>query len=377
MKKVLYISTRDPFSGRYSGDVIRSVKIINILKKKFHVDVVYLGNKPTKQDKSVFSFTPSNILIKIFNCLISLINLRPIQFGLFFSKEMKKFIDENSHNYEIIFFQHIRSSQYLPANYYGTTILDMGDLYSDNYIQTYKILNYFNPLKYIYFIESIFVKKTEAKIFSSFDKILLFSEDEVNKVKKIYGNKIIKVSESIEKIYKKISFSDKKIRILFVGNLNYLPNILACRDFIKNILPILNKKNSKIKFSIIGNISKKDKFFFLKNKNVEILGSKKNIKQYVKDSFCGIANLSIATGIQVKVLQYMSYGLPVICSSKVASNFKNSVLTYNSSKEFVKKLLYLKNNKLFWNRFSKKSHIFVKKFKWENIHKQYLKITII
>ena len=36
---------------------------------------------------------------------------------------MKKFIEENSHSYEIIFFQHIRSSQYLPKNYYGTTIL--------------------------------------------------------------------------------------------------------------------------------------------------------------------------------------------------------------------------------------------------------------
>ena len=170
MKKILYVSTRNPFSGRYSGDVIRSLKIINILKKKFQVDVVYLGNKPTKQDKNIFSFTPSNIIIKIFYCLISLINIKPIQFGLFFSKEMKKFIEVNSHNYEIIFFQHIRSSQYLPKNYYGTTILDMGDLYSDNYTQTYKILNYFNPLKYIYFIESIFVKKIETKIFSSFDK---------------------------------------------------------------------------------------------------------------------------------------------------------------------------------------------------------------
>ena len=377
MKKILFVSTRDPFSGRYSGDVIRSLKIINILKKKFQVDVVYLGNKPMKQDKNIFSFTPSNIIIKIFYCLISLINIKPIQFGLFFSKEMKKFIEENSHSYEIIFFQHIRSSQYLPKNYYGTTILDMGDLYSDNYTQTYKILNYFNPLKYIYFIESIFVKKIESKIFSTFDKILLFSENEVSKVKKIYGKKIIKVSESIDKIYKKISFSKNKIRILFVGNLNYLPNILACRDFIKNILPILNKKNSKIKFSIVGNISKKDKILLLKNKNVEVLGSKKNIQQYIKNSFCGIANLSIATGIQVKVLQYMSYGLPVICSSQVASNFKNSVLTYNSSKELVNKLLYLKDNKLFWNKFSKKSYLFIKKFKWEDIQKQYLKITVV
>ena len=57
MKKILFVSTRDPFSGRYSGDVIRSLKIINILKKKFQVDVVYLGNKPTKQDKNIFFYS--------------------------------------------------------------------------------------------------------------------------------------------------------------------------------------------------------------------------------------------------------------------------------------------------------------------------------
>ena len=78
---------------------------------------------------------------------------------------MKKFIEENSHSYEIIFFQHIRSSQYLPKNYYGTTILDMGDLYSDNYTQTCKFLNYLNPLKYLYFIESILVRKLKLKFF--------------------------------------------------------------------------------------------------------------------------------------------------------------------------------------------------------------------
>ena len=86
MKKILFVSTRDPFSGRYSGDVIRSLKIINVLKKRFHVDVVYLGNKPIKPDKNIFFFTHS-IIIKIFYCLISLINIVSIQFGLFFQRK--------------------------------------------------------------------------------------------------------------------------------------------------------------------------------------------------------------------------------------------------------------------------------------------------
>ena len=85
----------------------------------------------------------------------------------------------------------------------------MGDLYSDNYTQTCKFLNYLNPLKYLYFIESILVRKIETQIFSLFDKILLFSKNEVNKVKKIYGKKIVRVSEFIDKIHKKFYFLKK------------------------------------------------------------------------------------------------------------------------------------------------------------------------
>ena len=377
MRKILYISTRDPFSGRYSGDVIRSLKIINTLKKKYNVDIVYLGEKKLNNgNNNIVSFIRPNIFLKFFYCLISLIKIQPIQFGLFFSKNMKDYIQDASNNYEIIFFQHIRASQYLPENFYGTTILDMGDLYSENYKQTYKYLSFLNPMKYIYFLESIFVKRVENKIFSIFDKVLLFSKNEVKKVQGKFNQKILKVDESIEKIHKKISYSPKKNKILFVGNLNYLPNILACRDFIKNILPQLNKLMPEIRFCIIGNIKNRDKILLSRNKNVEIIGSKKEIIKYVKNSFCGLANLYIATGVQVKVLKYMSYGLPVICSNLVAANFDNNVLNFNSNHDLVKKISDLKNKKIIWEKFSRKSYSFVKKYKWKKIQIQYFKMLI-
>jgi len=43
MKKILFITTRNPYSGRLSGDVIGSLKIINFLKKKHQIDVITLG----------------------------------------------------------------------------------------------------------------------------------------------------------------------------------------------------------------------------------------------------------------------------------------------------------------------------------------------
>ena len=59
-KKILFITARNPYSGRYSGDVIRAKKIIDFLRKKNSVDVIFLTNKneidSIKNDKTNIFF---------------------------------------------------------------------------------------------------------------------------------------------------------------------------------------------------------------------------------------------------------------------------------------------------------------------------------
>ena len=151
MKKILFISTRNPYSNRYSGDVIGSKKIISVLKRNSKLDIVTLGDKDDLSKNNIFIFKNPNLLIKTISAIKNLFFLQPLQFGLFNSYKMKQFIKNRASDYDLIFFYHIRSSQYLPKNYFGKTIIEMGDLYSNNYNQTFNYLGMFNPLKYIYF----------------------------------------------------------------------------------------------------------------------------------------------------------------------------------------------------------------------------------
>ena len=376
MRKILFITTRNPFSGRYSGDVIRSLKVINLLKKKYSLDIVFLSKKDgfSSNSNNILVFHESNFFLKFFYCIISFLKFEPIQFGLFFSKDMKEYLNQNANNYDCIFFYHIRSSQYLPKSFNGKTIIEIGDLYSDNYFQTFNNLNILNPLKYIYLLESFLIKNTEKKIFYNFDKIILFSKDEVKKINPFFKKKINLFDECVDVVNKKYKFSKNNCRILFVGNLDYLPNFLACRDFIKKDLPVLKKKIPGIKFTIIGNVNKFKKFLLSSKPEVEVLGFKKDISKYVKNAICGLANLKIATGIQVKVLTYMSYGLPVICSKKVSKNFGSNVLNFNNNDELHKIIYELKSNKIKSNKFSQKSLKYSKSLNWKKISLKYLKL---
>ena len=125
---------------------------------------------------------------------------------------------------------------------------------------------------------------------------------------------------------------------------------------------------------MIGDISKINKVLLSSHKRVKFLGVEKNIDKFIKGSFCGLANLTISTGMQGKILSYMSYGLPVICSKKVASNFNKNVLSYSDDNELINKIVSLKNNKKVSTLIAKKSLRFINNFTWKKIAKKYLSI---
>ena len=154
-----------------------------------------------------------------------------------------------------------------------------------------------------------------------------------------------------------------------------MPNILAVKSFIKEILPKLTKELPDVQFEMIGEMNNFNKFFLSSIKNVNCWGKQKSLDKFIKGSFCGLANLEIATGMQGKVLSYMSFGLPVICSKKTANNFNNNVLSYRNEDELITMIKKLKNEKKLSNQISKNSLNFVNKFTWAKIQKEYLKLV--
>ena len=374
MKKILFICPRNPFSERYSGDVIRAKKFIYSLSKNNYVKVISSDFKDSKKKESKLSyegFKEISFFIKIFYIFFSLIKIKPLQLGYFFSPKIKEYVQNNYQNYDIIFFQSFRTAQYMPENKKKKCILDMGDLMSRNYKQTSIRYFFFNPIRIIYYIESLLVKKYENFCFNKFTKILLLSKKEIDCVEKKYRSKLAQISFGVNNINKTYKFHQKNYKIIFIGNIKYAPNKKACFEFANKILPLINKIYPNIEFHIIGEISKIDKFFLKQKPNVKILNKVKNLKPYLDKTICGIANLKIATGIQTKLLTYMLYGIPSVCSQQVAENFdaikESKISFYKNNEEMIKIILKFKRNKNFSLSASKRALKTIRKFKWEKV----------
>ena len=139
MKKILFISPRNPFSGRYSGDVIRAKKFIYFLSRNNYVKVISLDNQNSRKKESKLnyeSFSHPDFISKTYYIFRSLLKFKPLQLGYFYSAKINEYVKNNHQNYDLIFFQSFRAAQYLPKNFKKKTILDMADLVSKNYEQT-------------------------------------------------------------------------------------------------------------------------------------------------------------------------------------------------------------------------------------------------
>jgi len=100
-------------------------------------------------------------------------------------------------------------------------------------------------------------------------------------------------------------------QILFMGSLNYGPNIDAVSLICDKIAPTF--KNN-IKFIVIG----KNPPSFDYPENVEVLGYVDDVKKYLLNSDICICPLRYGSGTRFKILEYMAMGKPVISTSKGA-----------------------------------------------------------
>jgi len=381
MRKILFVSSTPLSKKTFDGKEKRALSILKSLSKKNKVDVICIDQNQSINKKKIHFCNNEirfqiNLFQRFFNTLNSLFHLKPLQNGYFYSKEMFNFIENNKDRYDVIIFHLIRCAQYLPPDFSGMKILEMTDLISIRDQQIIKRLSIINPLKYLYILERFLIKRYEKIVSNKFDKIVFISKKELYEAKKFIDRRKIEVIENIFKVEKNIfKFKSNNNKIIFLGNINYIPNKLACFDFAKNILPIINKKYPDITFNIIGKINFLDKFYFKLQNNTIIHGPVKNLETIFKNSICGICNVNIATGFQNKIPTYMSYGIPAVVSKDSFSKkfFKNNkdIIVFSNNDNLIKMIFRLVEEKKLANKISRNSLSTIKKKL--NISKIYLK----
>jgi glycosyltransferase involved in cell wall biosynthesis len=102
--------------------------------------------------------------------------------------------------------------------------------------------------------------------------------------------------------------------LLFVGSMFYPPNLEGVQWFVREVLPLIRKRDPNVTFTVIGR-SPTDlppSWRWLESEGIEFIGTVPDIAQYVRSARVEICPLLRGTGTRVKILESLAFGTPVV-----------------------------------------------------------------
>ena len=252
-------------------------------------------------------------------------------------------------------------------------VMDFMDLDSDKWRQYSESSSF--PMKWVYRREARLLAEYERKIHDSFDTCFFISQAEVDLFCQHHSCNIppLAIGNGIETesfTPPPIAPDNKDPVFIFTGVMDYKPNIDAVIWFAENVWPQITQIYPSSRFIIAGMNPVPGVLALANDERIEVTGFVDDILPYYHQSDIFIAPLRIARGVQNKVLQAFSCGLPVIATSMGAEGIEyidgNNILIADTPDAFLVNIQRLANDKELYNTVSANAQQLIKNnYTWD------------
>jgi polysaccharide biosynthesis protein PslH len=353
--KILLLATKVPFPPKDGGTAMVYIfsKILNKLGHSVHI----LAVNPPKQfiSKSMFSELPNGIQIdtiemnttpRWYNAAQNLIfNSLPYQVERFINK---KYEDQlitilEKISPDIVQIEGVYLCPYIPVIRKYSSAKIILRAHNIEHALWFNIADQEkNPVKKLYLrILSKRLKKYEIDQFAIVDGITTTTEIDMQ-ILKIYQQKTKAsvVPFGIEPLDKLTGRVINTGSVSFIGALDWIPNQEAIQWFILEVWPRILKKYPALQFHIAGrNAPPSLRSFIQQQKGIVFHGEVADSKSFLNQFSMMVVPLFSGSGIRVKIIEAMQYGLVVIASAKALAGIPavhgSEVLIADSPEEYV------------------------------------------
>ncbi len=381
-KDILYLTTRLPYPT-VGGDRLRIYNILKQLKLNgYRITLVSLVSseddlKGCLNDHSFFDRlipVEFNKKLAYVNAVKAVFNDKPFIVEYFYSRKMQNVIDKliKDECFDIISGYMIRVAPYLERHNDKKIILDFVDAVSMMYerrIKTVKSL--WDKLKIG--IEYLKVRNYERKCAKLFSIQTVISEVDKSYLQKYCIKSNIKIiGNGVDTDYFYPQKTKLNNTICFVGSMQYIPNSEAAIYFSTKVFPLIKKEIPDAKFKIIGANPRKDLLETVKGiEGVEVTGKVDDVREYMKDCKVSVCPVKIAGGIQNKILEAMSMGIPVVTTPEGAEGLcatEDILQVAISEEDCAKKVVVIMKTDSLQNDIATKSREFILgNFSWAKV----------
>ncbi len=279
-------------------------------------NVEYFKNKYGKIH--LFKHSKFEMVLRAFCALFSKL---PIQARVYIYEDAKKWLRKNINSFDALYVHEIRLTEYLTDINFDKNkiVIDLNDAISLNYSSSLVNIGYFKKLFYSFEFKR--VRDYEEKIVNSFKHFVTVSEYDRNYLLKFNKNNslihfvCIRLGFAVSENFYREKASDHNI--YFIGNLNYEPNRDCIYFLLQQILPEAKKIIPDLSLYIIGGGNIPKKFFSLPG--VIFTGFVNDPLPVIEKCSALIAPIRFNGGVPSKILESMSYGIPVVTSKEAVN----------------------------------------------------------
>lgn len=390
--KILFLSTKGPLPTN-DGHALRTY---NLLKQIALIHQVYLLSFVKFQEEYCYINEIRGVCRSVnyaeleenaskismgYSLLRSLVNQQPFVALKYYKKNMQRLIQDivDKEHLDLVHIDILPMSVYLELFQGIPTVLNAHNV--ESLLLDRQVLNEKNWLKKIYLTSqqkklSLFERMAAKQV----DHIITCSEED----RKIFesfaprtSTTIVPNGVDVEFFCAKNEVLEQDMKIVFVGGLNWFPNLDGLKWFDEEVLPYVLRKCPNICIYVIGRYEKDIKWKH--NKQFCIKGFVPDIRPYLEVGAVVIVPLRIGGGTRLKILDAMSMSKAIVSTSIGAEGLGVSdginIVLRDNAEDFAEGIIELIEDREKRQSIKKAARFFVEEnYQWKSIGSRLLDV---
>lgn len=382
LSKILYVTHRVPYPPD-KGDRIRTFHTLRSLSEKYQVYLACLADEPVSPDAeqvlqsycNKLAIIPVNRLKRWGRMGWSILTGGVTSISAFRSLALEFIIRQwaDTIPFDLTLVSSSAMAPYtrIPALRRVPCVVDLVDVDSEKWKNYAESVSF--PKSMVFHREGKVLRQYEKYLAESSHALLLVSDAESDLFRTFMPTAPVQtISNGVDlDFFKPSCTTPQQNQCVFVGALDYLPNIDAVCWFAQEIWPAVKQNCHEATFKIVGRKPSPRVQALAAVAGIEVVGQVPDVRPYVHESSVVIAPLRIARGLQNKVLEAMAMGKPVLSSPAALAGLlkhaQHPAICVTSINDWISQLLQLFSDPLQCQQLGSAGRNYVEKwYSWES-----------
>ena len=274
----------------------------------------------------------------IFSCVATLPTSMPLQAAYSWqpklARQLESLVNQNNDDFDVVHIEHLRGSRYglflksviKSKNMKLPIVWDSVDCISMLFRQaSKKSPNLVSRL--VTHFETNRTYQYERWLLGKFDRILVTSsvdksafESMRNKGIEYPEISVITMGVDLNFFHPIGSGAREPATLVLSGKMSYHANVAMAMHLVYEILPVVWSQNPEVKLWIVGKDPPQSIRKLAQNPAIQVTGTVDDIRPYLQNATMAVAPITYGAGTQIKVLEAMACGTPVIATSQAVSS---------------------------------------------------------